>query len=106
MKDADYKIPGFQASANPEAGHTRVSDFSQLIKTRLTFLVLITTGVGFYLGSSDSVDVVRLLNVATRLTPPRSVALERRSFDRRLTARPRRARAPVASALLARSSIS
>ena len=63
MKDADYKIPGFQASANPEAGHTRVSDFSQLIKTRLTFLVLITTGVGFYLGSSDPVDVVRLLNV-------------------------------------------
>src|SRR5438067_166521 len=63
MKDAGYKIPGFQASANPEAGHTRVSDFSQLIKTRLTFLVLITTGVGFYLGSSDPVDVVRLLNV-------------------------------------------
>src|SRR5438270_2436408 len=51
------------SSANPEAGHTRVSDFSQLIKTRLTFLVLITTGVGFYLGSSDPVDVVRLLNV-------------------------------------------
>jgi heme O synthase-like polyprenyltransferase len=63
MKGADYQMPSFQASAAPEAGHTRVSDFSQLIKTRLTFLVLITTGVGFYLGSSDSVDVVRLLNV-------------------------------------------
>ncbi|PYK70282.1 MAG: protoheme IX farnesyltransferase [Verrucomicrobia bacterium] len=56
-------MPSFQAPANPEAGHTRVSDFSQLIKTRLTFLVLITTGVGFYLGSSDPVDVARLLNV-------------------------------------------
>src|SRR5205807_1165987 len=63
MKDAGYKMPGFHASADPETGHTRVSDFSQLIKTRLTFLVLITTGVGFYLGSSDPVDVVRLLNV-------------------------------------------
>jgi len=63
MKGADYQVPGFQASANPEAGHSRVSDFSQLIKTRLTFLVLITTGVGFYLGSSEPVDVVRLLNV-------------------------------------------
>ena len=63
MKDADYQMPGFEASANPEKGHTRVSDFSQLIKARLTFLVLITTGVGFYLGSSEPVDVVRLLNV-------------------------------------------
>jgi hypothetical protein len=37
MKGADYQMPSFQASAAPEAGHTRVSDFSQLIKTRLTF---------------------------------------------------------------------
>ena len=62
MKGADYQTPSFPAPANPEAGHTRVSDFSQLIKTRLTFLVLVTTGVGFYLGSSDPVDIIRLLN--------------------------------------------
>ena len=48
MKGAD--LSECQASA-ASAAPTRVSDFSQLIKTRLTFLVLITTGVGFYLGS-------------------------------------------------------
>src|SRR5438309_11994365 len=61
MKSADYQESAASATQMPE--HGRLSDFSQLIKTRLTFLVLITTGVGFYLGSSDPVDVVRLLNV-------------------------------------------
>src|SRR3984893_10994043 len=44
-------------------GHGRLSDFSQLIKTRLTFLVLVTTGVGFYVGARGPVDLVRLSNV-------------------------------------------
>jgi heme o synthase len=63
---AGLRNGGPEAAANPLStipSHGRLSDFSQLIKTRLTFLVLITTGVGFYLGSSDPVDVVRLLNV-------------------------------------------
>jgi heme o synthase len=63
MKSADYQQPAVEASAaqNPEQG--RLSDFSQLIKTRLTFLVLVTTGVGFYVGARGPVDLVRLFNV-------------------------------------------
>ena len=63
MKRADYQQPAVEASAaqNPEQG--RLSDFSQLIKTRLTFLVLVTTGVGFYVGARGPVDLVRLFNV-------------------------------------------
>jgi heme o synthase len=46
------------------AGHvsSRWSDFSQLVKARLTFLVLVTTGVGFYLARSR-VDIGGLLHV-------------------------------------------
>ncbi len=40
----------------------RWSDLSQLVKTRLTFLVLVTTAVGFYMARSP-VDLVRLLHV-------------------------------------------
>ena len=58
---------GSQATAKsidlPIQDHSRLSDFSQLIKTRLTFLVLVTTGVGFYIGTSGAVDVIRLVNV-------------------------------------------
>lgn len=49
------------ASATPIP--SRWSDFSQLIKTRLTFLVLVTTAVGFYVGTRGPVDLLRLLNV-------------------------------------------
>lgn len=51
------------ATNSSEAEHSRLSDFSQLIKTRLTFLVLVTAGVGFYIGTAGPVDVLRLFNV-------------------------------------------
>lgn len=62
---ADARDGGVQAGANasPEAEHTRLSDFSQLIKTRLTFLVLVTTGVGFYMGSTGPLNMMGLFHV-------------------------------------------
>src|SRR5437870_9701644 len=63
MKSADYQQPAVEASATQIPEHGRLSDFSQLIKTRLTFLVLVTTGVGFYVGTRGSVDLVRLCHV-------------------------------------------
>src|SRR5438132_11614415 len=63
MKSTDYQRPAVEASTAQIPEHGRLSDFSQLIKTRLTFLVLVTTGVGFYVGARGPVDLVRLLNV-------------------------------------------
>src|SRR6476469_1959454 len=63
MKNTDYQQPAADAATAQIAEHGRLSDFSQLIKTRLTFLVLVTTGVGFYVGTRGPVDLVRLFNV-------------------------------------------
>src|SRR5207237_9353753 len=63
MKSADYQQSAVETSTAEIAEHGRLSDFSQLIKTRLTFLVLVTTGVGFYVGARGPVDLVRLFNV-------------------------------------------
>src|SRR5437660_2798202 len=63
MKSANYQQPAIEAATAQIPEHGRLSDFSQLIKTRLTFLVLVTTGVGFYVGARGPVDLVRLLNV-------------------------------------------
>src|SRR5436305_15048937 len=63
MKSADYQQPAANAATAQIVEHGRLSDFSQLIKTRLTFLVLVTTGVGFYVGARALVDLVRLFNV-------------------------------------------
>ena len=63
MKSADYQQSAPDAATAQIAEHGRLSDFSQLIKARLTFLVLVTTGVGFYVGTRGPVDLVRLFNV-------------------------------------------
>src|SRR6267378_3851005 len=63
MKSTDCQQPTADAATAQIAEHGRMSDFSQLIKTRLTFLVLVTTGVGFYVGARGPVDLVRLFNV-------------------------------------------
>jgi len=63
MKSVDYQQSARDAATAQIAGHGRMSDFSQLIKARLTFLVLVTTGVGFYVGTRGPVDLVRLFNV-------------------------------------------
>lgn len=56
----DLRDGSVHAAANE---HTRVSDLSQLIKARLTFLVLVTTGVGFYIGTAGPVNLLGLFNV-------------------------------------------
>jgi len=39
------------------------SDFAELVKARLTLLVLLTTAVGFYLGAEPPVDYIALFHV-------------------------------------------
>src|SRR5438874_7735766 len=63
MKSTDYQQPAADAATAQIAERGRLSDFSQLIKARLTFLVLVTTGVGFYVGTRGPVDLFRLFNV-------------------------------------------
>src|SRR2546429_5756265 len=43
--------------------HRVVADLAELLKARLTLLVLLTTAVGFYLGSESPVDYVALFHV-------------------------------------------
>jgi heme o synthase len=40
----------------------KASDFSELIKARLTLLVLVTTAVGYYVGARPPVDIVGFVN--------------------------------------------
>jgi protoheme IX farnesyltransferase len=47
----------------PVVEKTRFAVFSDLIKARLTFLVLLTTLVGFYVGFRGPIDLLRLLHV-------------------------------------------
>ncbi|HTL78852.1 MAG TPA: heme o synthase [Candidatus Babeliales bacterium] len=57
MKTAAAEAPNIPA---PRQG--LVSDLAELVKARLTLLVLVTTAVGFYLGSEPPVDYRALLH--------------------------------------------
>src|SRR3984893_6693052 len=46
----------------PAIEKTRFAVLSDLIKARLTFLVLLTTLVGFYVGSTGRLDLILLLH--------------------------------------------
>jgi protoheme IX farnesyltransferase len=61
MRTAIFRNRGLNVA--PVSSDSRFSDFSQLTKARLTFLVLITTAVGFYLGSRGPVNLIGLFNV-------------------------------------------
>jgi protoheme IX farnesyltransferase len=51
-------------NANLAASHNRlVADLAELVKARLTLLVLLTTAVGFYLGSESAINYVALFHV-------------------------------------------
>jgi protoheme IX farnesyltransferase len=68
---------------------TRFAVFSELIKARLTFLVLLTTLVGFYAGMSGPLDLVLLLNtmLGTALVASGAAALNQwmeREYDARM----------------------
>src|SRR2546428_7173564 len=58
MKTATIERPNLAASRNRV-----VADLAELVKARLTLLVLLTTAVGFYLGSESPVDYVALFHV-------------------------------------------
>jgi heme o synthase len=58
MKTATLENPNLAPSRN-----RAVADVAELVKARLTLLVLLTTAVGFYLGSESPVDYMALFHV-------------------------------------------
>jgi protoheme IX farnesyltransferase len=56
------KTPAAEAPNIPAPRQGLVSDLAELVKARLTLLVLVTTAVGFYLGSEPPVDYRALLH--------------------------------------------
>jgi protoheme IX farnesyltransferase len=76
-------------AVDPEKAHTKgrvALDVMELVKARLTMLVLVTTAVGFYLGADDSFAPIRLFHVVlgTALAAAGAAALNQwweRQFD-------------------------
>ena len=58
MKTAALENPNLAASRNSVIG-----DLAELVKARLTLLVLLTTAVGFYLGSESPINYMGLFHV-------------------------------------------
>ena len=58
MKTATIQRPNLAASRNRV-----VADLAELVKARLTLLVLLTTAVGFYLGSESPINYMALFHV-------------------------------------------
>jgi heme o synthase len=58
MKTAALENPSLAPSRN-----RIVADLAELVKARLTLLVLLTTAVGFYLGSESPIDYMELFRV-------------------------------------------
>jgi protoheme IX farnesyltransferase len=85
MKSA--ALPG-DAAVDPLASRRRiVSDFAELVKARLTLLVLLTTAVGYYLAAAHPIDPLRLFHVVfgTALAAAGAAALNQ-WWERRLDA--------------------
>ena len=49
-------------ATNDESARSRVLDFAELVKARLTLLVLLTTAVGFYLGADNPINYAALFH--------------------------------------------
>ena len=58
MKTAAIENPNLAASRNRV-----VADLAELVKARLTLLVLLTTAVGFYIGSESPINYATLFHV-------------------------------------------
>jgi protoheme IX farnesyltransferase len=77
-----------QALSNPPAvDRSRLADYFELFKVRLNALVLLTTLIGFYMGTTGAVDYLLLLNtlLGTCLLAAGAAALNEwleRDFDR------------------------
>lgn len=88
MKTAANPPVNDVASAVESKPHRRLgSDFAELVKARLTLLVLLTTAVGFYLGSTGAVNYAALLHAVfgTALAAAGAAALNQ-WWERRLDA--------------------
>jgi protoheme IX farnesyltransferase len=66
----------------------RIADFVELTKPRITFLVLITTLVGFYMGSTDGLNFLLLFHtiLGTALVASGASALNQ-YYERELDSR-------------------
>ncbi len=75
------------ATIKGETNRRLGSDFAELVKARLTLLVLLTTAVGFYLGSTGSVNSVSLFHavLGTAMAAAGAAALNQ-WWERRLDA--------------------
>lgn len=84
---ANPLVDGELATIKGETNRRLGSDFAELVKARLTLLVLLTTAVGFYLGSAGSVNYVSLLHAVfgTALAAAGAAALNQ-WWERRLDA--------------------
>lgn len=84
---ANPPVNGELATIEGETNRRLGSDFAELVKARLTLLVLLTTAVGFYLGSAGSVNYVLLLHAVfgTALAAAGAAALNQ-WWERRLDA--------------------
>jgi len=61
MSGFGASVAGSRGAAAPRAAR-RPADFLALTKPRVVLMVLVTTAVGFYLGSPGTMDLVRLLH--------------------------------------------
>jgi protoheme IX farnesyltransferase len=63
MKTAAIESEIVEASPQDESLRPGVAaDFAQLVKARLTLLVLLTTAVGFYLGATNPISYLALFH--------------------------------------------
>lgn len=88
MKTGALPSENVELPAMETATHRRVgSDFAELVKARLTLLVLLTTAVGFYLGAAGAVDYIALFHAVfgTALAAAGAAALNQ-WWERRLDA--------------------
>lgn len=81
--------PPKEASIKGAEEHTILGDLNMLTKARLTFLVVVTTILGFYFGSSGSVDFLLMLHtvLGTTVVAAAAAALNQfveRDVDRRM----------------------
>ena len=54
------KTVAIETAATPDARGNILGDWAELVKARLTMLVLLTTAVGYYLGVETNLDLLGL----------------------------------------------
>src|SRR5262245_26342838 len=93
MSDENLSVHRFALLDRREGYRARIADFTELTKPRITFLVLITTAVGFYMGTRDGLNLLLMVHtiIGTGLVAGGASALNQ-YFERDLDARMMRTR--------------